>query len=846
MSPTLVGEKVSAEHDPAEALEHATRRFLQGDLVGALAVVAELDRWADTSDDPRMVFVQLQRAAWLREAGQHEPAAQIMATAEAELAALSPGLRRAGMAWLHVVQGLTALRTGDLEQADRLLTQAVEESDDEQFGRFVLSDGIANLGAVRLQQGRYEDAQTLLLRAAEIDRRQGDARGLASDLNMLGTVYALTGDVRQAGFHYDEAARTAREAGLLKEIADASANQAGALRQAGRLHEAELTYQAAARLYSDGGFVADLASTRANLGLIARERGLDERARRLFQQAYETLRDVDAVQAVKVLVDLALIEVDSDPGLASEHSRAAVEKAETLALPDALWSAYAARARIRAEAAFTSAPDGDDGDEAVFKVLADEVLPDYRRAADVIELLRSGIGRPEERQFLLHDKEDLYSIAIDLCLMLDLGDEAFRFSERARARAFLDVVGADRIRARTIDHPLLARREELTRALLSSQAPDEDGRRAILDELQRVRARIIADAPPLAAVTEAQVPGVDDILTGLEPDTALVEFHVVPDRMLHLFLYMSTGLAAVVSVEMSDLSALIERFRAEIESGPPGAPTGEELFAILFGDILDELDGIARLVVVPHRELHTVPFAALWNRDDDPDHSRRHLWERFLLTTLPSAAFLPVCQALPRADRVASADRPTPPLALVLGDPSGDLPYAAEEARAAASHLGVEPLIGAAATRRALLEAPEGHAVIHVACHGEFNAEDPLLSGIQLADGLVTVQDILEHSFDSGLLVLSGCVTGLGERRPGDELVGLAQAAATARVPSVITTLWETFDYSSCLFFERFYDALATGDTIDVAMRRARGHLNANGFTSPQHWAPFVLLGDWR
>ena len=43
-------------------------------------------------------------------------------------------------------------------------------------------------------------------------------------------------------------------------------------------------------------------------------------------------------------------------------------------------------------------------------------------------------------------------------------------------------------------------------------------------------------------------------------------------------------------------------------------------------------------------------------------------------------------------------------------------------------------------------------------------------------DGRVTVDDLMENADPVELLVLSGCVTGVASRRPGDELAGLGRA----------------------------------------------------------------------
>lgn len=74
--------------------------------------------------------------------------------------------------------------------------------------------------------------------------------------------------------------------------------------------------------------------------------------------------------------------------------------------------------------------------------------------------------------------------------------------------------------------------------------------------------------------------------------------------------------------------------------------------------------------------------------------------------------------------------------------------------------------------------------MIHVASH-----RDPLLSGILMADGRVTIDDMLDAQILTDLLTLSGCLTGIAGQNPGDELVGLSRAALVAGAPSVITTL---------------------------------------------------------
>jgi CHAT domain-containing protein len=247
-----------------------------------------------------------------------------------------------------------------------------------------------------------------------------------------------------------------------------------------------------------------------------------------------------------------------------------------------------------------------------------------------------------------------------------------------------------------------------------------------------------------------------------------------------------------------------------------------------------------RLIIVPHRELHYIPFGATWFTSSDAGQEKVYLSQRFALSNVPSAAFLPICLRLPRPEFRNGSGR-------VLGNPTGDLAGAEDEAKLVAKQLGVVPLLRDEATRAALLEAPEGLGVIHIASHGVYDEVDPLLSGVVLADGTVTAEQLMERNLSTGLLTLSGCVTGMAKRQPGDELIGLTRAAAAAGIPRVIASLWPVWDDSTRAFFEHFYQALAKGLATDEALRDAqRSLIETSEFAHPTHWAPFVLFGDWR
>lgn len=141
-----------------------------------------------------------------------------------------------------------------------------------------------------------------------------------------------------------------------------------------------------------------------------------------------------------------------------------------------------------------------------------------------------------------------------------------------------------------------------------------------------------------------------------------------------------------------------------------------------------------------------------------------------------------------------------------------------------------------------------GYQVLHIATHGQFNAENADQSVIQLADAHLHPGD-LRGSLLRGirrsmpLIFLNACdggranfgLTGLGGW--AEKLFREANAAA------FVGALWEVHDQLAVEFSKHFYNRLAEGDTLGEAMRAARIHLRDLDPINPT-WLAYTLYGD--
>jgi CHAT domain-containing protein len=233
------------------------------------------------------------------------------------------------------------------------------------------------------------------------------------------------------------------------------------------------------------------------------------------------------------------------------------------------------------------------------------------------------------------------------------------------------------------------------------------------------------------------------------------------------------------------------------------------------------------LVVVPAGLLHYVPFHAL--RDGG-----QYITERFEVSYAPSADVWSKLQE--RQPRKIDNS-------LLMGFADERIPLVEGEIEAVRRIVPIaKTFVGDKSTFSAFTRNAPNRDLIHLACHGQFRAENPMFSSLHLADGWVTVRDICEQRLSAELVVLSACETGLNKVYAGDEILGLARGFLTAGAASLIVSLWTVNDAAASLLMQDLYREMQRGQTPAASLRKAQLNSIARG-EHPYLWSPFVLIG---
>ena len=469
----------------------------------------------------------------------------------------------------------------------------------------------------------------------------------------------------------------------------------------------------------------------------------------------------------------------------------------------------------------------------------DEAEKAFRSAQNGIELASGSLGREETKLRFGVGKEEvtLHLVRFDL----QRGDHTalFRDMERARARAFIDMLG-DRPVALGRQSDLVAAIRDLDRQILRQRllnsAPgamsDGKSREAALIEkrVQRV-AELRPSDPELADTLSVAAVELKDVRLRLDVGEVLA--YAIPgeagERLKFLLVTRESTQVMDTDVTYAALSGMVTELADALE-GRDFSRQSKVVNAMGQG-LKVAAWGVRRAAyVVSSGALHFVPWGAL-----DVNYP---------VAVLPAGGWL---LRTPISIRASSA-------AAVVGDPDfqgafKQLRGARAEAVEISRRYQTEPLLGRAATEEGLRKLVGGGVdVLHLATHGFFDAARPLTSSIVLSGAerpvMLTAARLFESPLPAKLVVLSACETGVGKAVAGDDFLGLSRSFYLGGTLAVVSSMWPVDDVSTRTFMETFHERAKDGD-YGRAWLAARDRLRAAGL-APFFYGAFVLGGALR
>ncbi|MGE0132978.1 MAG: CHAT domain-containing protein [Blastocatellales bacterium] len=446
-------------------------------------------------------------------------------------------------------------------------------------------------------------------------------------------------------------------------------------------------------------------------------------------------------------------------------------------------------------------------------------------SVELAERARSNINNSRGRSSFLSGRMSVYRTMMDFQYSIkNRPDSAFNYAEICRSRELLDALGET--------PEFRCRRNQSTLECQGAVRP------LTLRQVQRA----------------------------LPPNTQVLEY-AITERGLLIWLITSTShFPKSVPITPSKLQQMVAEYLNELNDRSDLSVTNAragELYKLLIEPVADLLDKERALVIVPDGVLCAVPFSALFHPS-----SSRYLLEDYTISFSPSSSVFVRTLALGRTKFKKSSDS-----LLVLSNPIFDykrhpslkpLRKSQEEAEKLKRLYPTSlHLYGQQATKQALLDKAGGYDIVHLATHSLINERNSLLSSIILSvpDTAESSPDAVQSEADlsayeifglrltrTRLVILSSCKSGLIIQPLQNGLGGLAHAFFSARVPSVIASLWDVDDESTSELMGAFHQFhRVEKKSFSQALRQAQLQLMKSSdekWQRPFYWAAFMLSGD--
>jgi CHAT domain-containing protein len=688
------------------------------------------------------------------------------------------------------------------------------------------------LSSISTSLGEYEDAL----------RDQEKALNDAREFRIVGQIIWATigmGDIYRDLGDMNRAERYYRDARLAK---DTISMKTGSLEASLDLRLGDVV--SANKYFTAEGSVTGTGISSLRLSEILIQNGKPDSAMLMIDQAVRSFhksRNLQGVANTQLLKGRLLV----DRGDFINAKQLLDSASQVVEYPETVWQAWFHLGRMY---------EGQSQDM--------KAIESYKNSVAVIEKIRGNLTIDEFKSIYFDSKREVYDRLINLLLKNNLPIDGFQFSEKARARAFYDILSNKKINFRGASQEDLVSQEQEKRIEMQKlykllqkgtaggsergeEISDVKQVKSVLNEVQTeyedLIQKIKLNNPAYAEMITAKPVSLQDIQSRLDSKTAALEYWVSSKELIIWLITHSGIISKTVQISNTDLNDLIQRTRKSIKNNSAdGYRSGlSELYRLLIGPVETNIVTFSNLVIIPNQSLHFLPYQALINGKGE------YLVQKYNLVYSPSASVYVLCndklvRTGSRFIGVALSD-------VSVGDNPG-LPGTEDELRK------ILPLFpdnisafGKQSTETFVKKNAGNYNFLHFATHGSYNYRQPLYSCLLFPpseedDGRLNVYEVFELNLNAKLVTLSACETGLGNLSQADEITGLSRAFLFAGSASVIVSLWSVADYPTAMLMANFYRYLKDHSMQEALTLSERDVIKE--YPQPVYWSPFVLIGN--
>ncbi len=510
-----------------------------------------------------------------------------------------------------------------------------------------------NLGSLYHARSDHARALDADFKALKIARVSKTVAAEITCYNNIGVVYNDLGDIEKSIYYHQQALTLNEKTKNKQGIADSKLNLGAnylnwdRLSKADQLQKSRQCFEEALVLCRQTGNKRVAAMCLMNLATIYKLTGNFSKALELLHQAIaiqDTLQD-RSYQGVSFYLLAGIFQQLKNDSAAFDNYQKSLTKAQELGIPGDIWQ-----------------PQYQIGLILEKQGRENQALTYYTNAINTIESIRSRLQLESFKVGFMEDKIRVYESIIKLLVKRGRYQDAFAYSEKAKARALLDALDrSNRDITRGISAELHQQKKHLEQKIIKIQealfsertqnqtAPDykklallEKRLLKIRNQYQALLQEIQIHHPQYGQIMGFRAPlRIQEVQQRiLSPKTALIEYFVAKDQIIVWTLRTDGSHCESLPITSAKLKLLVDSLRQPFRSIKEGKilelsevnfdlGLARNLYDQLIRPIEKQLVSASELIIVPDGVLHHLPFEALITELKTAESSQGVLFSQF-------------------------------------------------------------------------------------------------------------------------------------------------------------------------------------------------------------------------